>query len=371
MNASALLADVRSRALVSSEDRPAWLAARALGVTATEVAKLRNGGIGARRELIGTKLNGSTFKGTKYTEWGSVREAAIAEDVRARTAIEPNQFLFHAAGNVRMLATPDGVGSDFDGFVVLSEIKTSKHDLTPGPVDAHGVLVMEQVDEVWRAGHFWHTTYYDQMQWQMFVMDAVRTRFTWEQHDDDWSGWPARGPMPLHTELPWMWVLRDEERIAELLVVASAFLLELDAAVQAREAGEGPLIDEELDTRAVNLLRFRDMESEGKRAKEAEWSALLDALAARGGEFSQESALARITYTPAVVGMADVVDEDAAAGSSAAAAKRYEVLVRARASLAKKEASWAEFAKKFTKSVPTSKRAGLTVTAVKTKETKK
>ncbi len=44
MNASDLLADVRSRALVSSEDRPAWLAARALGVTATEVAKLRNGG---------------------------------------------------------------------------------------------------------------------------------------------------------------------------------------------------------------------------------------------------------------------------------------------------------------------------------------
>lgn len=298
-------------------------------------------------------------------EWGSLREAAIAEDVRVRTAIESNQFLFHALDSERFLATPDGVGVDFDGLVSLSEIKTSKHDLDP--LDGIPDLTVAEAAQL-EEGYFWTTGYYDQMQWQMFVLGSARTRFTWEQHDDDWSGWPERGPKPLHSELPWMWVLRDEDRIAELVELALAFLVELDAAVAGRDAGEVAVIDEELDTHAVNLLRFREMESEGKRAKEAEWKSLLDALAERGTEFTQESALARITYTPASSGTADAVDQEAAIASSEAARKRWESLLRSRAALAKKELAWSEFAKKFTTSVPASKKAGLTVTAVKNKE---
>lgn len=338
------LDDLLARAVAASSDRENWLAARSLGCTATEIAKAHKGGVGARREIIAGKINGDAFTGNQYTQWGSQREAAIAEDVRARTAIAANEVLFHAAGNPRHLATPDGVGINFDEELVLSEIKTSKHDLTPGQG---------------KTGYFATTGYYDQMQWQMYVCGAVSVRFTWEQHDDDWSEWPGRGPRPLvDGELPFRVIERDQDTIDELVALADLLLAEYDTALREAADGALPEIDEQLDTMAVNVLRFREEEASAKKAKEAEWAAMLERLEGCD-ELPVESALARVTYSPPAGETLDVE-----------AAKQADPELFARVQELSKE--WNEHQAKFKKPTPpVPGKPHLTVTSVKPKAVKK
>src|SRR5690606_38951656 len=88
--------------------------------------------------------------------------------------------------NTRHLASPDGVSLDpftrelivGTDDAVLCEIKTATKDLNPGKIDAARVLVETDLRSV-----FAEKNYYTQMQWQMYVMNAVRTLFVWEQHD--------------------------------------------------------------------------------------------------------------------------------------------------------------------------------------------
>lgn len=354
------LTALQQRAVASSEDRDNWLAARALGCTATEVAKLAKGGAGARRELIEQKIKGDPFRGNQYTEWGKLREAAIAADVQARTAIAANDVLFHAAEDPRHLATPDGVGVAFDGSLQMSEIKTSKHDLAPGEVTADGTLILPTGHAAHSAGYFWSTGYYDQVQWQIYVTGAARARFTWEQHDDDWSGWPERGPKPLREELPWCWIERDDFRIDQLVAIADEFLDAYDVALRDAADGVAPEIDDEMDTLAVNLLRFREMESEGKRAKEKTWKDMT-ARAEGCDAFSQESALARVTWSPGVEETSDVPDIEAAKAADPDLFAEVQALSK----------RWNEHAAKFVKPETSVSKPTLTVTAIKQKDAAK
>ena len=61
--------------------------------------------------------------------------------------------VFSAVDNPRHLASPDGIGVDFDGNVFLGEGKTSKDDLDP------------------QAGNL-PDQYLYQMQWQMHVIGS-------------------------------------------------------------------------------------------------------------------------------------------------------------------------------------------------------
>lgn len=346
-----VLAELMQRAGASDTDKPAWLAERLGGVTATEIRELYFGGPTYRRELIEIKLGirQDSFSGNQYTAWGKKREPIIASWVQSRFAVTPESRVFRAKSNARHLASPDGVAVSFDGSITLAEIKTSKHDISKGT-------------DIFRK-------YYVQIIWQMHVMGAVRCVYAFEQHDDDWRDVGGQYPEPRPLDEPRTeWVHFDEKLAAELIELADGFLAELDAARVALEAGEGPVIDEELDTLAVNLLRFREMESDGKKAKESAWADLQSALAAKGTDFSQESTLARITYTAAVDGTADGLDQEAAI---AADPKLWASVERAEKALAKKRAAWAEHAKGFTKSVPSTKKAGLTVTSVKPPKEKK
>lgn len=198
--------DLMARAGVAKdEDFAGWQAARARGVTATNVRDLVTGGSARRKELLAEKRGTpAEFVGNRYTEWGNLREDALAP-VLEGAGMSPESRVFHAADNDRYLASPDGVGEDLFGEIVLAEVKTSKHDLTPG------------------GEHYTSYGYYDQMQWQMLVCGAARTLFVWEQHDDRW---PNPTPMPHQCA----WVERDEERIAYLQTVADAFLDELVGA---------------------------------------------------------------------------------------------------------------------------------------------
>jgi hypothetical protein len=240
------------------------------------------------------------------------------------------------------------VGVDWEDTLMVSEIKTSGHDVAPWSpkFDAFG--------------------YGDQMQWSMLVTGARRCLYAWE----DRLGEPGNFSVgELHTE----WVFFDETRAAQLREVALAFLAELD---EAREDDADPSIDEALDVLAVNYLRFLDMENEGKTAKEGVW-AQMTALLADVPTLSQESALARVTWTrggPVTsekTSEVESVDEEAAKLS---AGHVFAKLHAARTKLAAVEREWAEVlaahttTEKVTETVTTTKRDNLRVTAVKTKE---
>lgn len=227
----------------SSDDREAWHEQRRQGVTATEVRDLRKGSSAERRRILTEKLTGErSFTGNRYTEHGNLREPIIADWIALNFGIEPNA---HVYSRGRYLATPDG----WDGEDI-AEIKTSKHNLDPD------------------GSHFGTTGYYDQIQWQLLVMGARRCLFVWEQHDDDWPD-----PKPLYEQPLWMWIHRDEARIAELIDVADRFLLELDAQRADGLAPVGDLPPTEADL-VHQLLAARTQEAVAKAQKERAWKQL-------------------------------------------------------------------------------------------------
>ena len=178
------------RIVAHSSDRVAWLRARAMGITATDVARLAS--LRAVHAVVADKRYGSRFSGNVYTEHGREREPVIAAWVAATHGIEPSAHLFHAAANRAHLATPDGVGHDGDGRLVLAEIKTT----------AKG----------WRSipRH-----YLRQIWWQQYVLGADRTLFVWERHDDF---------VPAHDEPECRWVDRDDDQIRVLIDLADRVL---------------------------------------------------------------------------------------------------------------------------------------------------
>lgn len=182
----------RERIVAHVEDRVAWLRARSRGVTATDAARLASeAGV---RAVVRDKLLGSGFSGNAHTDHGRAREPEIARWVRARHGIEPSTALFHADGEVRHLATPDGV-AEFGGVTVLAEIKTT--------------------------GHAWRSiprSYLRQVWWQQYVIGAERTLVVWEQHDDF---------VPLAGEPRFQWVDRDENEIYLLVMRANRVLAQL------------------------------------------------------------------------------------------------------------------------------------------------
>ncbi|UDF12376.1 YqaJ viral recombinase family protein [Antiquaquibacter oligotrophicus] len=177
------------RVVATSEDRVAWIRARSRGVTATDAARLSSER--SLRAVAQDKLLGSGFSGNAFTDHGRAREPEIARWVRATHRIEPSTTLFHAQGEPRHLATPDGVGVH-DGTVVLSEIKTTGRPWCSIP-----------------------RSYLRQVWWQQYVLGAERTLVVWEQHDNF---------VPIAAEPQCQWVERDENEIHRLVVLASRLL---------------------------------------------------------------------------------------------------------------------------------------------------
>lgn len=181
--------DHRQRIVARSEDRFAWLKARARGVTGTDVARLTSEK--ALRAVAMDKLLGTGFGGNAFTDHGRVREPEIAKWVRAKHGILPSTALFHAHDRPDHLATPDGVAV-IGGDVVLAEIKTTQH--------------------AWRSIP---RSYLRQVWWQQYVLGAERTLVVWEQHRDF---------VPLQREPECRWVDRDENEIHVLVNLADRLL---------------------------------------------------------------------------------------------------------------------------------------------------
>ncbi|MDQ0894771.1 hypothetical protein QFZ26_002326 [Agromyces ramosus] len=185
-----------SRIVADASDRVAWLRARSRGITATDAAKLASRA--SVRSAAWEKRHGTSFGGSRYTDHGKAREPVIADWVRRTHGIEPSSLLFHAEGDRRHLATPDGLVVTHTGALELCEIKTTSRSWRGIP---RGYL-----RQVW---------------WQQYVLGAERTLVVWEQHDDF---------VPVAAEPRCRWVDRDDDQIAILVRLADELIAELSGS---------------------------------------------------------------------------------------------------------------------------------------------
>ncbi|WP_436408497.1 YqaJ viral recombinase family protein [Agromyces chitinivorans] len=178
-----------ARVVADSRDRVAWLRARSTGITATDAARLASHT--AVRQVAWEKLHGTGFTGNRAIEHGRVREPVIARWMLRHHGIAASSLLFHAAGDRRHLATPDGLRVTDDGVLELAEIKTT--------------------GKAWRGIP---RNYLRQVWWQQYVLGAERTLVVWERHEDYV---PVGDPQC-------RWVDRDEDQIAMLVARADDLL---------------------------------------------------------------------------------------------------------------------------------------------------
>jgi hypothetical protein len=279
------LADLISRAGPPDTDRPAWLAFRRTGITATEVRDLHLGKITAD-DLAKAKHGGDgpDLSGNVYIAWGNEREPIIAERLRVALGMDPEHRVFHAQENSRHLASPDGVGTDFDELLEISEIKTGGYRYF-----GHAGMVDKG--------------YLAQMVWAMYVTGAWRCRYEFETREQHPMGGFAPGSS--YSE----WVVLDDhlDLLERLIAIADAALVVIDAY----DVDATRVVDEVLDTHAVNVLRGRLAEADGKALKEQAWQALGEAMPV-DEDFVQGTSLARIRWTAPVRGTAEtrVVDAE-------------------------------------------------------------
>lgn len=175
--------------------REQWLAERGEGVTASEAWRIARGGLKARKTILTEKMNGSTFRGNKFTRAGSEREAALLDEAADRLdAVEPNRALWAAGSNDLHRATPDGIGWA-DQHVVIVEVKSHAHGWESDTIPIEHLA---------------------QMQWQMHVMGAAYGLYGFEVRDED--------DQPPQDGATWIRVERDEEFIDYLVTSADRFI---------------------------------------------------------------------------------------------------------------------------------------------------
>lgn len=193
-NTMSAILDYRKRQLASlTDNEQEWFKQRLYNVSASDVAMLsRESSIPG---IVKRKFE-SNFFGNKYTFHGNSREPYIAEWIQNTHGISPNNHLFHSEGDLRHLATPDGV-EVIANDLVLSEIKTTNKPFKKIPLK-----------------------YLRQIYWQQYVLGAQRTLFVWEEHNDF---------VPTHTEPKTLWVERNNDVIASLQLLAVSLVKSIDS----------------------------------------------------------------------------------------------------------------------------------------------
>lgn len=195
------------------------LAARAAGVTASELHAIAVGGRGTWRRILDGKLNGSTFHGNQHTKRGHEREPYLLAWACSHVAfLEPNRALFAHPENRLIMATPDGLGIEDRGGEFGVEVKSHEH--------------------TWGDRYDIPADHYDQMQGGMAVTGIGRWLYVWEVMGED-------GTPTLETPR-FRWVERDEKRIAKLLKEAEAFL--------AWRAAGAPVADDDIPAEVDEAL---------------------------------------------------------------------------------------------------------------------
>lgn len=193
--------------VVVPEDAPreVWMAERGEGVTASEAWAIARGGIQTWRRILEQKMNGSTFRGNRATNAGHAREDALLDEAAEQLhSVAPNGALWAAADNDLHRATPDGVGRNSDGTVVVAEVKSHEHGYKFEGIPADHL---------------------GQMQFQMRVLGAGSALYGYEVRDED--------DMPPAEGATWIDVPRDEDMIDFLVMRANKFLAWREAGCPA------------------------------------------------------------------------------------------------------------------------------------------
>lgn len=177
-----------NRFIARSSDREAWLYARQQGITATMVA---HGSTPAGfRDIVAQMETPVTIEPNAMMDWGNEREPHIAQIVKERFGIMPNDWLIAKDDGLNrwQMATPDGLSLD---HTVIAEIKTTGKPLDVIPI-----------------------RYRRQIQWQLHVTDAERCLFAYELR--------LQGPEGFVPgfDVQTQWVERDDRQIAELIATA-------------------------------------------------------------------------------------------------------------------------------------------------------
>jgi hypothetical protein len=179
--------------ICDSTDRASWLAARTLGVTATDVARLARGGAKTWGAIRAEKAGKGRDFMNAAMQHGRDREPKIIQFAAKQFGVEPFGKLVAADDEPKFLATPDAIGP------VVAEVKTTVHDwLTLSDVPGR---------------------YIDQTLWQMRVTGIHRAVLLFEPHE---NGVPIY-PFPKHFDVDY-----DQARVAHLESVAYEFLNSTD-----------------------------------------------------------------------------------------------------------------------------------------------
>lgn len=295
-----------------AKDREAWVAARANGITATDVRDAAKGTSSDRRRIIAEKVTGDTkdLAGNRFIDWGHEREPIIMDWVRRRFGVEPDGHLYAAGNDPRWLATPDGYSVDpMTGERVGAEVKTTKWDLWPFVEEQRGV--QPRVLTAAHATHFrdlpgaprfWSTGYYDQMQWQMYVTGAQWWLFVYEQHDDNW----APKPKPVGTPVV-VRVKANLDRQRELLQVAKELAADVEKAKVAGLPDQLGTIPAEIADDVHKVLEYRNAQAVAEAGKKAAWSKVMKYLADKP-EVQYESPEAKVTWSGTTTQLEPEVD---------------------------------------------------------------
>jgi hypothetical protein len=143
-------------------------------------------------EVVAQMENPVEVTENAYMSWGNQRESYIAEVVKERFGVMPNEWVISKGGKLSpdrwQMATPDGLSLDHK---VIGEYKT-----TGKPLDKISALYMRQV------------------QWQLYVTDAESCVFAYELRLD------APGGFAPGFDVESQVVKRDEKLIKELVAVA-------------------------------------------------------------------------------------------------------------------------------------------------------
>lgn len=181
--------------------RTVWMLERGEGVTASDAWRIARAGIKARRTIAEQKMNGSTFRGNKATDAGHAREAALLDEAAERLAsLTPNGALWASVDNDLLRATPDAIGIDQDGALVVVEVKSHEFGWESDAIPIEHIA---------------------QMQFQIHVLGAEYALYGFEVRDED--------DMPPVDGATWIPVPRDEEMITYLVERAEAFIAWRDA----------------------------------------------------------------------------------------------------------------------------------------------
>lgn len=181
--------------------REQWMDERGEGVTASQAWETARGGSRAWKRILEAKMNGSRFRGNKATDAGHAREAALLDEAAERLQLlTPNGALWASLDNDLHRATPDAIGMDNDGRLVVVEVKSHEYGWESDDIPPEHM---------------------GQMQFQMHVLGAEWALYGFEVRDED--------DMPPADGATWIPVARDQEMIDWLAYRADQFIAWRDA----------------------------------------------------------------------------------------------------------------------------------------------